>query len=73
MIFAVGLSYMAFIMLSRFPLCVCGLLSTGCRIVVPLASGVCPLVGEVGLEAYVIIPLIRGLTGIVVTRTCPGY
>ena len=28
--------------------CVCGLLSTGCRIIVPLASGVCPLVGEVG-------------------------
>ena len=27
--------------------CVYGLLSTGCRIVVPLASGVCPLVGEV--------------------------
>ena len=28
--------------------CVCGLLSTGCRIVFPLACGVCPLVGEVG-------------------------
>ena len=28
--------------------CVHGLLSTVCRIIVPLASGVCPLVGEVG-------------------------
>ena len=29
---------------------VCGLLSEGCRIVVLLSSGVCPLVGEAGLE-----------------------
>ena len=28
--------------------CVCGLLSTGCSTVVPLASSVCPLVGVVG-------------------------
>ena len=30
-----------------------GLLSAGCRVVVPLAFGVCPLVGEVGLGACV--------------------
>ena len=31
---------------------VCGLLSAGCMtVVVPLASGVCPLVGKAGLEA----------------------
>ena len=40
---------------------------------VPLASGVCPLVGEVGPEACAIIPFIGGLTGAVVTRACPGY
>lgn len=28
--------------------CVCGLQSEGCRIVVPLASSDCPMVGEVG-------------------------
>ena len=42
---------------SVIPFCltysVCGLLSTGCRVVVPLASGVCPLVGEVGQGACV--------------------
>ena len=31
--------------------CVCGLHSSGCRAVVLLASGVCPLVGEIGLGA----------------------
>ena len=33
--------------------CVCGLLSTGCRIAVPLVSGVGSLVGEVGPGACV--------------------
>ena len=32
--------------------CVCGLLSIGCRVTVPLASGVCFLVGEFGSGAY---------------------
>ena len=32
---------------------VCGLHSAGCRIVVPLVSVVCPLMGEVGLGACV--------------------
>ena len=32
--------------------CVCSLLSTYFRITVPLASGVCPLVGEVAPGAY---------------------
>ena len=40
---------------------------------IPVASGVCPLVGEVDLEACAIIHLIRGLTGAVVNRACPGY
>ena len=30
----------------------CGLLFAGCRVVVPLASGFCPLVGEVCPGAY---------------------
>ena len=29
---------------------VCGLFFAGCRVVISLASGVCPLVAEVGLE-----------------------
>ena len=33
--------------------CACGLLSTGSRTVIPIASGVCPLVGDTGLEACV--------------------
>ena len=45
--------------------CVCGLLFTGCRIVVPLASGVCPPVGEVGPKACAIIPLLGGLISVV--------
>ena len=32
---------------------VCVPLSTGCRVVVPFASDVCPLVGEIGLWAFV--------------------
>lgn len=32
--------------------CVCGLLSTGCRIVSPLASGVCFLVGQSGPQPF---------------------
>lgn len=32
--------------------CVCDLLSTGCRVVAPLASGTYPLVGEVDPGAY---------------------
>ena len=56
---------------------VCGLFSTGCRIVVPLASGIFPRlpptpVDEVGPEACAASPLIGGLTD-VVTRACPGY
>ena len=39
--------------------CVCGI--TGCRTVVPLTSGVCPLVGETGL---------RGLGRLPGTRDC---
>ena len=35
-----------------------GLLSTGCKILVPLAYRVCPLVGEVSPEACAVIPLI---------------
>ena len=31
---------------------VCGLFSTGCRILVYLATSICPLVGEVGPGAY---------------------
>ena len=44
--------------------CVCGLLSIGYRIVVPLASGVCPLVSEAGQGACA-----GFLVG--VTDTCP--
>lgn len=36
-------------------LCVCGLLTTGCWIIVCLASGVWPLMSEFGLEACAII------------------
>ena len=53
--------------------CVCDLLSTGCRIIVPLASGVCSLVAEVVPDACAIISLIGGLTGVVVTKACPEY
>lgn len=31
--------------------CVCDLHTSGCRTVIPLTSGVCPLVGEAGPEA----------------------
>ena len=31
--------------------CVCGLLSAGWRLIVPPASDICPLVGEIGSEA----------------------
>ena len=53
--------------------CVFGPLSIGCRIVVPLASAVCPVVGEIGPETCAIIPLIGDLTGGVVTRACSGH
>ena len=33
--------------------CVCGLPSTGCRILAPLTSGTCPLVGRVGCVSLV--------------------
>ena len=59
-------------MFSHF-VCVSGLLSIGCRIVVPLASAVCPVVGEIGPETCAIIPLIGDLTGGVVTRACSGH
>ena len=41
--------------------CVYGLLSAGCRVIVPLDSDVCPLVGEVGPEACV--GFLEGVTG----------
>ena len=41
--------------------------------VVPLASGVCPVVGEIGPEICAIIPLIGDLTGGVETRACSGH
>ena len=41
--------------------CVCGLLSAGCRIIVPLTSGVSFLVGKVGPEACAIFPLVGGV------------
>ena len=53
--------------------CVCGLLSAGCRIVAPLASGVCPLLGEVGPETCTVIPLIGALIVVVMTRAWLGY
>ena len=31
----------------------------GCRVAVPLASGICPLVGEVVPETYAVILLMR--------------
>ena len=43
-----------------------------CKIIVPLASDICLLVSEVGLKACTSIPLIQGLTGVVVTRVCSG-
>ena len=52
---------------------VCGLLSAGCRIMVLLASGVFPLMREVGPEACAVILLIGGLAGVVVTRDCFKY
>ena len=44
--------------------CVCGLLSAGWRLIVPPASDICPLVGEIGSEAST--RLLVGGTG-----TCP--
>ena len=44
--------------------CVCGLLSAGWRLIVPPASDICPLVGEIGSEACT--RLLVGGTG-----TCP--
>ena len=35
---------------------VCNLISTGCRIVFPVASGVCPLVGDAGLRGLCRLP-----------------
>ena len=36
--------------------CICVLLSASCRIIVPLASGICPVVHGVGPEAFATIP-----------------
>ena len=40
-------------------LCICGLLSADCRVVTSLASGVCPLVDEVGTGACGGLPDVR--------------
>ena len=50
--------------------CISVLLSAGCRTIVPLASGIFPLVCDVGPEAFATIPLKGGLIGLVVTRAC---